>query len=412
MRTVIMSLVLALWAAAAASAEGPLSVDPESWAFEKIDNPEGVANEDIAAFAVTAERCPKLLIGTRDGDGLFLKDVGMELDVLCRTVLAPPKFGDARRGPSPTAWRQAFAGSSVRQIATGSGVILAAVSDGTSLSPQSLYRSLDSGRDWELAYRLPENAYVRDALFVRTYDDSRLMIAAIRDGGENYYIRSTDKGATWARHEYGVVFVDENPIMWDLVELSYLVKSCPRLFGSLIPWLCRRTARQSTLFMSGEYGGEKGEDYQPILLKSENSGKTWSSIVENLPEAAQWHAVSMDVDSVNRRVYHQCEGGTSAWTDDSGATWSTDYFAFKYVAVDPATGGLVLARRGDDWGRIGDIYVMQTAPSSAHTFDENLVRISDVMSVPAVKISGGGKWLWAKSYTDGLWVSKIPREAD
>jgi hypothetical protein len=371
-----------------------------------------VDNEDIAAFALTVDQCPKLLIGTRDGDGLFVKDIGKELDLQCRTVLAPPKHGDARRGPAPEPWRQTFSGKSVRQIATGSGVIVAAVSDGTALSPQTLYRSLDGGEQWEVAYRLPENAHVRDALFVRAYDESRLMIASIRDGEESYYIRSTDKGASWQRHEYGDVFVDENQIMWDLVELSYYVKRCPRVFGVSIPWLCLRTARRSALFMSGEYGGPKGEDYQPILLKSENSGVTWSSIVENLPDAAQWHAASMDVDSRTRRVYHQCEGGATAWSDDSGATWSFDFFAFMYVAVDPATGGLVLARIGDDRGYVGDVYVMQTAPGGSNTFDDNLVRITDAVSAPVVEITGGGKWLWAHSYADGLWVMEIPREAD
>lgn len=412
MRTVILSVLLALWITAPASAEGLLSVDPERWALQKIDNPTGVDNEDIATFVLTVEQCPKLLIGTRDGDGLFVKDIGKELDLECRTVLAPPKHGDARRRPAPEPWRQAFSGSSVRQIATGSGVIVAAVSDGTALSPQTLYRSLDGGEQWEVAYSLPGNAYVRDALFVRAYDDSRLMIASIRDRGESYYIRSTDKGENWQRHEYGDAFVDENPIMWDLVELSYYEKLCPRVFGVSIPWLCLRSARRSALFMSGEYGGAKGEDYQPILLTSENSGVTWSSIVENLPDEAQWHAASMDIDSGKRRVYHQCEGGVTAWSDDSGATWSFDYFAFIYVAVDPATGGLVLARTGDDWGRIGDVYVMQIATSGSNTFDDNLVRITDAVSAPAVKITGGGDWLWAKSYTDGLWVTKIPRETD
>ena len=104
----------------------------------KIDNPTGVANEDIAEFALTVEQCPKLLIGTRDGNGLYVKDIGKELDLQCRTVLSPPKHGGARRGPAPEPWRQAFAGSSVRQIATGSGVNVAAVSDWTALSPQTL----------------------------------------------------------------------------------------------------------------------------------------------------------------------------------------------------------------------------------------------------------------------------------
>jgi hypothetical protein len=411
MRAVVLSVLLALWIATPASAEDLLNVDPEKWTFQKVDNPTGVANEDIAAFALTVEQCPKLLIGTRDGDGLFVKDIGKELDLQCRTALAPPKHGDARRGPSPEPWQQAFAGSSVRQIAMGSGIIVAAVSDGTALSPQTLYRSLDGGEQWEVAYRLPGSAYVRDTLFVRAYEDSGLVIASIRDGGESYYIRSTDKGESWQRHEYGDVFVDENPIIWDLVELSYYEKLCPRVFGVSIPWLCLRSARRSALFMSGEYGGPKGEDYQPILLKSENSGVTWSSIVEHLPNEAQWHAVSMDVDTANRRVYHQCEGGATAWSDDSGATWSFGFFAFMYVAVDPATGGLVLARIGDDGGRIGDVYVMQMAPSASNTFEENLVRITDAVSAPEVAITGG-EWLWAQSHADGLWVTSIPREAD
>lgn len=73
-----------------------------------------------------------------------------------------------------------------------------------------------------------------------------------------------------------------------------------------------------------------------------------------------------------------------------------------HVAVDPATGGLVLARIGDDWGHVGDVYVMQTAPGSSNT----------AVSAPAVEITGGGKWLWAQSYADGLGVTAIPREPD
>ena len=84
-------------------------------------------------------------------------------------------------------------------------------------------------------------------------------------------------------------------------------------------------------------------------------------------------------------------GGVTAWSDDSGATWSLDNFAFVHVAVDPATGGLVLARMGDDGGRIGDVYVMPTAPGGSNTFDENLVRITDAVSDPAVEITSGGE---------------------
>lgn len=229
MRTVVVALLLALWIAASASAEELLSVDPERWTFQKVDNPAGVANADVAAFALTIEQCPKALIETRDGDGLFVKDIGKELDLQCRTVLAAPKHGDARHGLSPEPWRQAFSGKSVPQIATGSGVILAAVGEETVLLPQTLYRSLGGGEQWEVAYRLPEDDYVRNALFVRAYDESRPMIASVRDGGERYYIRSTDKGASWQRHEYGDVFEDEDQIIWDLVGLSCYEKRCPRV---------------------------------------------------------------------------------------------------------------------------------------------------------------------------------------
>jgi hypothetical protein len=153
-----------------------------------------------------------------------------------------------------------------------------------------LWTSTDRGETWTAGATFPR--FVRSITMGR---DGTLYVApqwsATDDPG---VYRSTDGGATFTLHRYGVAFGTQ-----------------------ILTWHIFESPRTGTLFAGNEIA-DHPQPYRAPLLRSRDGGLTWEDVTGVVP----WHVTTFAYDSTQDRLLAVTEGAGVGVSTDDGATWT------------------------------------------------------------------------------------------
>lgn len=150
------------------------------------------------------------------------------------------------------------------------------------------------------------------------------------------------------------------------------------------------------------FDNHKNGDYKPYLLRSTDRGKTWTSIVANLPETGPVLAIAED--TVNDKLLFAGTEYGLWFSVDSGKKWvqlkgNFPTIAVRDVVVQPRDGDLIVATFGRGIYILDDLTPLRLL--SDKTFSEKAVTFpvkDTLMYIQTRPVGGRGKAFQGESY--------------
>ncbi len=200
--------------------------------------------------------------------------------------------------------------------------------------------------------------------------DANLLIAGTDDGLIHV---SNDGGTNWSR-------ISSFPGVPDMSYVSSITCS-----------------RHSASVVYATFQNHRNGDYKPYVLRSDDRGKTWSSITSNLPaEGVTWHLAEDHVKPT--LLFVGTEFGLH-FTVDGGKRWQAlknglPPAAIKEISIQRRENDLVLATFGRGFAVLDDYSLLRSLDGSISLSAQaaTIFPIKDaLMYVPATPLGGEGK---------------------
>ena len=226
------------------------------------------------------------------------------------------------------------------------------VATGEQTNGNGVWKSTDGGATWaHIGLRDSRKAF---SLLVDPHDANLVYVAALGDatGGARGIFKSTDGGANWRR----VAPKDES---WAPYELDFDPNDSHTIVAALRQEPPNPKPRQDTdtsVLKAPSSAGKSTEGTDTLLLKSADSGETWSPLGDQGLPSANRGRVGLSIASglSGKRMFALMSQGLFR-SDDAGATW-------QKITSDPRILG------SDYFGRVYSdpknpdvVYVMQTS---------------------------------------------------
>ena len=150
------------------------------------------------------------------------------------------------------------------------------------------------------------------------------------------------------------------------------------------------------------FDGHKYADFKPYLFKSNDAGKSWTSISNNLPDNGYVHGIAEDIVDSNL-IFCGTEFG--AWySNDGGAKWQKlgtglPTIAVHDMLVHPREGDLVIATFGHSFYVLDDISPLRWMKPDNMKVEAAVLPVRDtLMYIETSPLGGRGKAFNGESY--------------
>ena len=235
-----------------------------------------------------------------------------------------------------------------------------------------LYVSNDKGLNWTELYTCPE--YIR-SLHISSVDGSIYLGPQTEQNNNPGIYKSTDGGNSFQLYTFGVS--THNLICWDIDE----------------------DPKSGMLFVSVEIA-DHPQPYNPPFFRSTDGGTTW----QNIAGPIKWHALKVQVDTTDQKLYYLVESGGLYKSDNLGNDWQLFNFNAMFLLLDQQHQNQLYAGDNANFGNGGAWF---SGNGGAYFSSIGLSELT-VVSLALNKL---GTKLYAACYDSGVWVAEIPQDA-
>lgn len=150
------------------------------------------------------------------------------------------------------------------------------------------------------------------------------------------------------------------------------------------------------------FNNHKNGDFKPYVLKSLNSGDTWTSIAGNLPKSGPVHAIAQDHTDQNL-LFVGTEFGLF-YSNDGGGNWTQlkaglPTIAVRDLAIQQRENDLVLATFGRGFYVLDDYTPLRTINKDLLAQSAHIFPVKPALQyIPSDRMGGSGKGHMGESY--------------
>ena len=169
---------------------------------------------------------------------------------------------------------------------------------------------------------------------------------------------------------------------------------------SYVSYIFASNFDSNTVYAS--FDNHKRSDFKPYILKSTDAGKTWKSIVGNLPENYYVHAIVEDFKDPNL-LFAGTEFGVF-FTIDGGKNWielkgNMPTIAVRDIAIQKRENDLVLATFGRGFYILDNYSPLRKVSKKELSNEAAIYPIKDaLMYIPSFPLGGSGKASQGESF--------------